>query len=162
MPARLVTWKCSFQVKPYAHLPDINPNSIKDYLDKLIVIKLNGGLGTSMGCTGPKSLITVRSDLTFLDLNVQQIETLNNKYRCDIPLVIMNSFNTQEDTLQVLRKYNKLNVTIETFEQSMWVRSTVSYLTDISVVFICPWIIRDSIWYWWETRRFLRCEIFPV
>ena len=47
---------------------------IKDQLNKLVVIKLNGGLGTSMGCTGPKSLISVRNDLTFLDLTIQQIE----------------------------------------------------------------------------------------
>ena len=45
-------------------------------LDKLVVIKLNGGLGTSMGCHGPKSVIPVRSDLTFLDLTVQQIEVI--------------------------------------------------------------------------------------
>jgi len=43
-------------------------------LDKLVVLKLNGGLGTSMGCKGPKSAISVRDDLTFLDLTVQQIE----------------------------------------------------------------------------------------
>ena len=43
-------------------------------LDKLVVLKLNGGLGTSMGCTGPKSLIRVRNEHTFLDLTVQQIE----------------------------------------------------------------------------------------
>lgn len=47
---------------------------MKKALDKLVVIKLNGGLGTSMGCTGPKSLISLRRDLTFLDMNVQQIE----------------------------------------------------------------------------------------
>lgn len=46
----------------------------KPLLDKLVVLKLNGGLGTSMGCVGPKSLISVRDDSTFLDLNVQQIE----------------------------------------------------------------------------------------
>lgn len=43
-------------------------------LDKLVVLKLNGGLGTTMGCTGPKSVISVRSEFTFLDLTVQQIE----------------------------------------------------------------------------------------
>ena len=43
-------------------------------LDKLAVLKLNGGLGTSMGCVGPKSAISVRNDLTFLDLCVRQIE----------------------------------------------------------------------------------------
>lgn len=41
---------------------------------KLVVLKLNGGLGTTMGCTGPKSAIEVRNDLTFLDLTVQQIK----------------------------------------------------------------------------------------
>lgn len=45
-----------------------------DCLDKLVVVKLNGGLGTSMGCKGPKSLISVRNENTFLDLTVQQIE----------------------------------------------------------------------------------------
>lgn len=47
-------------------------------LSKLIVVKLNGGLGTSMGCHGPKSVIPVRSDFTFLDLTVQQIEVSNS------------------------------------------------------------------------------------
>lgn len=47
---------------------------IHNMLQKLIVVKLNGGLGTSMGCHGPKSVIAVRNDLTFLDLTVQQIE----------------------------------------------------------------------------------------
>jgi UTP--glucose-1-phosphate uridylyltransferase len=49
-------------------------------LEKLVVVKLNGGLGTSMGCHGPKSVIPVRSDLTFLDLTVQQIEV--SSVRC--------------------------------------------------------------------------------
>ena len=42
-------------------------------LQKLAVVKLNGGLGTSMGCKGPKSIIPIRNDLTFLDLTVQQV-----------------------------------------------------------------------------------------
>lgn len=46
-------------------------------LNKLVVVKLNGGLGTSMGCKGPKSLIGVRNENTFLDLTVQQIEVSN-------------------------------------------------------------------------------------
>ena len=44
------------------------------FLDKLVVLKLNGGLGTSMGCVGPKSIIEVREGNTFLDLTVRQIE----------------------------------------------------------------------------------------
>ncbi|XP_029555121.1 UTP--glucose-1-phosphate uridylyltransferase [Salmo trutta] len=50
------------------------PDSLADSLNKLVVVKLNGGLGTSMGCKGPKSLISVRNENTFLDLTVQQIE----------------------------------------------------------------------------------------
>jgi len=62
------------QVKQYSELPSPSEDQISSLLDKLVVVKLNGGLGTSMGCKGPKSAISVRNDLTFLDLNVQQIE----------------------------------------------------------------------------------------
>jgi len=33
-----------------------NNQPIKSLLEKLAVVKLNGGLGTSMGCKNPKSL----------------------------------------------------------------------------------------------------------
>lgn len=95
---------------------------IRNYLNKLVVIKLNGGLGTSMGCHGPKSVIPVRSDLTFLDLTVQQIETLNKTYGADVPLVLMNSFNTDEDTEKIVRKYKGFQVKIYTFNQSCFPR----------------------------------------
>ena len=95
---------------------------IRSMLNKLVVVKLNGGLGTSMGCVGPKSLIPVRSDLTFLDLTVQQIENLNKTYDTDVPLVLMNSFNTDEDTQKVLRKYRGCRVKIFTFLQSRFPR----------------------------------------
>ncbi|CDW53031.1 UDP glucose pyrophosphorylase [Trichuris trichiura] len=84
----------------------------------LVVVKLNGGLGTSMGCKGPKSLIAVRHDLTFLDLTIQQLEYLNNRHKVDIPLILMNSFNTEEDTKRALRKYRNVKVTVHTFNQS--------------------------------------------
>jgi UTP--glucose-1-phosphate uridylyltransferase len=61
-------------VKDYSSLIAPKEDSIKKMLDKLVVVKLNGGLGTSMGCHGPKSVIPVRSDQTFLDMTVQQIE----------------------------------------------------------------------------------------
>jgi len=62
------------QVVAYENLPKIEGAS--QYLDKLVVLKLNGGLGTSMGCVGPKSIIEVRDGQTFLDLTVRQIEVL--------------------------------------------------------------------------------------
>jgi UTP--glucose-1-phosphate uridylyltransferase len=61
-------------IKSYDTLTEGDPVTIKDRLNKLVVVKLNGGLGTSMGCKGPKSVIPVRNDLTFLDLTMQQIQ----------------------------------------------------------------------------------------
>lgn len=61
-------------VRDYATLETPTSDLIHNMLQKLVVVKLNGGLGTSMGCHGPKSVIPVRNDLTFLDLTVQQIE----------------------------------------------------------------------------------------
>ncbi|XP_038221253.1 UTP--glucose-1-phosphate uridylyltransferase isoform X1 [Zerene cesonia] len=102
----------------YSTLQTPTTDNIHHMLDKLVVVKLNGGLGTSMGCKGPKSVIQVRNELTFLDLTVQQIEHLNKTYKCNVPLVLMNSFNTDEDTQKVIRKYKGLKLDIHTFNQS--------------------------------------------
>lgn len=65
----------SHQIQPYEKIKAKGlPDNISASLNKLAVVKLNGGLGTSMGCKGPKSLISVRNENTFLDLTVQQIE----------------------------------------------------------------------------------------
>ncbi|MBW2607950.1 MAG: UTP--glucose-1-phosphate uridylyltransferase [Deltaproteobacteria bacterium] len=61
-------------------------------------ITLNGGLGTSMGLTGPKSLIEVKDGKTFLEIILQQAEHYNVK------LALMNSFSTHKDTLLALSK----------------------------------------------------------
>jgi UTP--glucose-1-phosphate uridylyltransferase len=61
-------------VMPYADLPAPQENS--DIFSKLAVLKLNGGLGTTMGCVGPKSIIEVRDGISFLDLTVRQIEVV--------------------------------------------------------------------------------------
>lgn len=119
-------------VQQYSSLTPPSDSHIKDMLNKLVVIKLNGGLGTSMGCRGPKSVIPVRSDLTFLDLTVQQIESLNKTYGSDVPLVLMNSFNTDEDTEKVVRKYKGFQVKIYTFNQSCFPRISRESLLPIS------------------------------
>ncbi|TSK18041.1 UTP--glucose-1-phosphate uridylyltransferase [Bagarius yarrelli] len=101
-------------------------------LNKLAVVKLNGGLGTSMGCKGPKSLISVRNENTFLDLTVQQIEHLNKTYNADVPLVLMNSFNTDEDTKKILQKYTHHRVKIHTFNQSRYPRINKESLLPVA------------------------------
>ncbi|XP_020092321.1 UTP--glucose-1-phosphate uridylyltransferase [Ananas comosus] len=114
-------------VVPYEALapPPEDLEATKKLLDKLAVLKLNGGLGTTMGCTGPKSVIEVRNGFTFLDLIVIQIESLNKKYGCNVPLLLMNSFNTHDDTLKIVEKYTNSNIEIHTFNQSQYPRLVV-------------------------------------
>eukprot|EP00937_MAST-01D_sp_MAST-1D-sp2_P004822 g4822.t1 len=71
-----------------------------ELLDKLVVLQLNGGLGLTMGCKGPKSGIEVRQDMSLLDMIVRQVEYTNTAFGVDVPLVLMNSFNTHEETVK--------------------------------------------------------------
>ncbi|KAL4074213.1 UTP-glucose-1-phosphate uridylyltransferase [Scleroderma citrinum] len=107
------------QIVPYDSLPDPKDHS---NLNKLAVLKVNGGLGTSMGMTGAKSALEVKDDMTFLDLTVRQIEHLNMTNRVDVPLILMTSFNTHEDTLRIIKKYANQQVRITTFNQSRYPR----------------------------------------
>ncbi|KAF2404497.1 UTP-glucose-1-phosphate uridylyltransferas-like protein [Trichodelitschia bisporula] len=101
---------------------DLANSEAVDYLNKLAVVKLNGGLGTSMGCVGPKSVIEVRDGMSFLDLSVRQIEYLNRTYNVNVPFVLMNSFNTDADTANIIKKYEGHNIDILTFNQSKYPR----------------------------------------
>lgn len=107
------------QVVEYDALPR---KDISENISKLAVLKLNGGLGTTMGCVGPKTVIEVRDGKTFLDLSVRQIEYLNVKYGVSVPLILMNSFNTNDDTQNVIRKYEGHHIEIRTFNQSRYPR----------------------------------------
>jgi UTP--glucose-1-phosphate uridylyltransferase len=49
-------------------LPEPPPGQAADGLDRLAVVKLNGGLGTSMGLSGPKSLLEVKPGASFPDV----------------------------------------------------------------------------------------------
>jgi UDP-N-acetylglucosamine pyrophosphorylase len=77
-------------------------------LSKTAVIKLNGGLGTSMGLERAKSLLTVKDGLTFLDLIAKQVLHLRKTHGVPLRFMLMNSFSTSRDTLESLRKYPEL------------------------------------------------------
>lgn len=79
-------------------------------LAKTVVIKLNGGLGTSMGLDGPKTLLPVREGLNFLDVTVRQVLAAREQYGVRLPLLLMNSFATRAASLQALAKYPQLKV----------------------------------------------------
>lgn len=81
-------------------------NDLTALLPQLAVIKLNGGLGTSMGLDAPKSLLKVKGGQTFLDVIAQQILGFRERFQSPFPaFYLMNSFRTQEDTLAFLKKY---------------------------------------------------------
>ncbi|KAJ9060257.1 UTP-glucose-1-phosphate uridylyltransferase, variant 2 [Entomophthora muscae] len=109
------------KVIPYSQLPQSSQTD-GELLNKLAVLKLNGGLGTTMGCVGPKSAIEVRDGMSFLDLTVRQIEHLNKASGANVPLLLMNSFNTAEETHRMIQKFANHNIEIKNFDQSRFPR----------------------------------------
>ncbi|GAA3525815.1 UTP--glucose-1-phosphate uridylyltransferase [Nocardioides daeguensis] len=81
-----------------------------DAIGKTVAIKLNGGLGTSMGMERAKSLLCVRRGLSFLDIIARQALHLRQQYDVRLPLLFMNSFRTSADTLHALGRYEDLAV----------------------------------------------------
>jgi len=76
-------------------------------LKHVVMIILNGGLGTTMGMTKAKSLIRAKDDKTFLEIILEKAEKFN------VELCLMNSFSTHQDTISALSKikpfrYSKL------------------------------------------------------
>jgi UTP--glucose-1-phosphate uridylyltransferase len=86
-------------------LPDGDPGLV----DSAIVLKLNGGLGTSMGMTKAKSLIEAKDGKTFLDIIVGQVLSLRDRYGARVPLVLMNSFATRDDSLAALAAHPEID-----------------------------------------------------
>ncbi len=111
-PSRLVS---------YETLATPDDLQASDALSRLAVCKLNGGLGTSMGCTGPKSSIEVKNGLSFLDLTLLQLEHIQKTSNVSIPLLLMNSFYTHQETLELLKGRNT-SFPIECFQQHRFLR----------------------------------------
>lgn len=78
-------------------------------LEESVVLKLNGGLGTSMGLDKAKSLLKVKGEDTFLDLTARQVSSMRAEFsRPKLKFMLMNSFNTSTDTLEFLSKYPEI------------------------------------------------------
>jgi UTP--glucose-1-phosphate uridylyltransferase len=89
---------------------DVPDEVAREAIGTTAVIKLNGGLGTSMGMDRAKSLLEVRGGLSFLDIIVRQVLALRKRYDAPLPLILMDSFRTSDDTLAVLDRYPELAV----------------------------------------------------
>jgi UTP--glucose-1-phosphate uridylyltransferase len=89
-------------------------------LARTAMLKLNGGLGTSMGMDQAKSLLPVRAStssttgeaemLTFLDVIVGQVRAARQATGARLPLLFMNSFRTRDDSLAALERYPDIAV----------------------------------------------------
>jgi UTP--glucose-1-phosphate uridylyltransferase len=89
---------------------DVPEDLAREAIGATVVIKLNGGLGTSMGMDRAKSLLEVRDGLTFLDVIARQVLSVRKQYGARLPLVFMDSFRTSADTMAALEAYGDLAV----------------------------------------------------
>ncbi len=93
------------ELQPVDQLPDATtfptPSSTiaTQLLAKTAIVKLNGGLGTKLRLDRAKSLLVVKRGYTFLDVIANQAK------RSGMPLLLMNSFRTEHDSLDALRKH---------------------------------------------------------
>ncbi|WEV73213.1 UTP--glucose-1-phosphate uridylyltransferase [Bifidobacterium sp. ESL0790] len=82
---------------------------------KTAFLKLNGGLGTSMGLDQAKSLLPVRRHkarrMRFIDIILGQVVTARERLNVPLPLTLMNSFRTSADTMRVLKHSKKFKQT---------------------------------------------------
>ncbi|MDR0483403.1 MAG: UTP--glucose-1-phosphate uridylyltransferase [Cellulomonadaceae bacterium] len=106
-------------IAPLPDLPsetalEISSDEAAQALAQTAIIKLNGGLGTSMGLDKAKSLLPVRETpsgpLAFLDITIRQVLAAREATGARLPLIFMNSFSTQEDTLAKVAEYPGLAV----------------------------------------------------
>ena len=93
------------EIEPVALNEIEHADRIKDYaangnrvLKNAVMIKLNGGLGTSMGLTGAKSLLEVKNGKTFLEIMLMQASLSK------VQLALMNSYSTHDDTHTALSR----------------------------------------------------------
>jgi UTP--glucose-1-phosphate uridylyltransferase len=98
----------------------ISDDAASAALARTAMLKLNGGLGTSMGMDQAKSLLPVRVStssttgetemLTFLDIIVGQVRAARQATGARLPLLFMNSFRTRDDSLAALERYPDIAV----------------------------------------------------
>ena len=100
------------ELEPLDDVPSADdlPEPDESVLERAVMLKLNGGLGTSMGMTEAKSLLEVKDGLSFLDIIARQVLHLRESHGAQIPLLLMNSFATRDDTLAALERYPELPI----------------------------------------------------
>ncbi|WP_363300621.1 UTP--glucose-1-phosphate uridylyltransferase [Bifidobacterium sp.] len=112
------SWIRESEVEPLSEVPSfhdvyetIDHDKAKEAFAKTAFLKLNGGLGTSMGLDSAKSLLPVRRhkarQMRFIDIIIGQVLTARTRLEVPLPITFMNSFRTSADTMKVLRRNPK-------------------------------------------------------
>jgi UTP--glucose-1-phosphate uridylyltransferase len=102
-------------------------------LQRFALIKLNGGLATTMGLRSPKSLLPAREGRSFLDIIIGQTMSLRDRYGVGLPLILMNSEATRPATLEALAERPELNDGLpDDFLQSMIPKLDAETLRPVS------------------------------
>lgn len=92
-------------IEPVASLPRLDELEPRpELLKQTAMIKLNGGLGTSMGLTGPKGLLKIKGDKDFYAILADQVTATAAACRHRPPLIFMNSFSTERQTEERLEE----------------------------------------------------------
>jgi UTP--glucose-1-phosphate uridylyltransferase len=117
-------------VTSLTELPDVDAARA---LERLALVKLNGGLATTMGLRSPKSLLEAREGHSFLDIIVGQTLALRRRHGIQLPLVLMDSQATQKETLAALGRHSELDTGLAPdFLQSMIPKLDAESLSPIS------------------------------
>ncbi|MBR4399751.1 MAG: UTP--glucose-1-phosphate uridylyltransferase [Aeriscardovia sp.] len=106
------SWIKEEDIEPLGKVPSIRDIVVKEAnpadLASTAFIKLNGGLGTSMGLRAPKSSLPVVEKngevLSFLDIIIRQIQTSRRRLGITFPLIFLDSLHTSSPTLQEAEK----------------------------------------------------------
>ncbi|NEG96853.1 UTP--glucose-1-phosphate uridylyltransferase [Bifidobacterium sp. SMB2] len=120
-------WIRESDVEPLTDIPavrdihhTIDHDKALEAFKKTAFLKLNGGLGTSMGLAGPKSLLPVRRHkakrMRFLDIILGQVVTARTREDVQLPLTLMNSFRTSKESMSVLhhnRRFHQTDIPME-------------------------------------------------
>ena len=126
----------SAELEPASDVPaleDLPEHDAGEALERVALVKLNGGLATTMGLRSPKSLVEARDGRSFLDLIIGQTLALRDRYDVRLPLVLMNSEATREETSRALAQHPEIEGGVPAdFMQSMIPKLDAEALSPVS------------------------------
>jgi hypothetical protein len=132
-------------LQQYERLRPVGDEDKFDVLSRFAIVKLNGGVGSTMGLKTPKALLPIHGNETFLSAVVTSVASLNATFSgLSVPLVLMNSFATHDETIKSLRGIDvPPTVKILTFLQRKFPRLSPATLRPIPTSANAP----NEMWY---------------